>query len=720
MTQSLSIAPSADRLGRTLAWSDKVSRLRYVSGKREEVLRHMGISRVRDLMLHAPHRYLDFSDVLEIGMADVGSQATVMGRVDKVRLKRPRPRMQIVEVSVVDDTGVMMAVFFRQPWVAEQLHEGDFVALSGKVGFAYGFKQMNSPFYEVLGDSSESANHARILPVHPASEGLSLSWMRRIVSAALADMGDVADYLPVDVLCDIGLMSRARAIREIHFPSGMEAAEQARRRLAFDELFCLQLALRSRQHIALDGVKPHVHRTDGSHVAALRTVLPFALTDEQETCVQEILADMASPYVMNRLLLGDVGTGKTAVAAFGLAAVADSGSQAAMMAPTSVLATQYAGSVGPLLDAAGVPWTLVVGSTPAAQRAQAAEGIAQGEISVVFGTTALLSDDIAFRDLSLVVVDEQHRFGVDQRSAFSRKGRGADMLAMSATPIPRTLALSIYGDMSVSRITKRPRAGAGITTRVITPENLDLAYGSIRDAVAAGHQAYVVCPLIDDNDSGEDLSGLVQEMDEERGKMRSATSTYEDLSRSVFPQMRIGLLTGRMSAADKDDVMSRFRAGEIDVLVSTTVIEVGVDVPNSTVMLVMDADRFGLATLHQLRGRVGRGDVAGDVWLCAFVKDGTPARKRLSALERTSDGLELAELDLELRHEGEILGYRQHGGVTLALVDLARDTQLVESAHRIARDLFLDDPELSSPANAPIAAELQDRYDDYFSGVSRS
>ncbi|MBQ6395607.1 MAG: ATP-dependent DNA helicase RecG, partial [Atopobiaceae bacterium] len=716
MERTVDIASSSERLGRTLSLNDSPQRLRYVSGKRAEVLDNMGIHRIRDLLLNTPRRYLDFTDVSSINMLSVGKDATVVGTVDEVKTKRPRPRMSIVEVSILDGTGVLMAVFFRQPWVAEQLHEGDIVAFSGKVGFAYRFMQMNSPFYEVLGNAGESANHARILPVHPTSEGMSAAWMRRIISAALADAGDIADYLPSSISASIGLMSRARALREIHFPVSLDSAEMARSRLAFDELFCLQVALRTIQNRELQGAAAPVQSVDGPPVRALRDALPFSLTDEQETCVSEMLADMASPYVMNRLLLGDVGTGKTAVAAFGLAACADSGMQAAMMAPTSVLASQYARSLGPLLDAAGIPWALLLGSTPASERASIGAGIADGSIPVVFGTTALLSDDIVFHDLGLVVVDEQHRFGVDQRSALGRKGRGADMLAMSATPIPRTLALPIYGHMSCSRITKRPRAGAGVETHAITPENIDLAYGAIRDRVARGQQAYVVCPLIDDSDTGDDMSGAVQDAPEEQVRMHSATAVHDELSRYVFPDMRIGLLTGRMSAQEKDDVMGAFRNGEIDVLVSTTVIEVGVDVPNACVMLVYDADRFGLATLHQLRGRVGRGDTSGEVWLCAATKEGTTARRRLDALERTTDGLELAELDLKLRHEGEMLGYRQHGGVTLTLVDLARDTALVEAAHRIARDIVRIDPLLVSPEHQPIALEVQDRFDDFFEG----
>lgn len=720
MEPTVVIAEASERVARTCSLADDASRLRYVSGARREALERLGLVRVRDVLLHVPHRYLDFTNVVKVAHADVGSEVTVVVTVDRVRLKRPRPRMQIVEVDAWDDTGVLQATFFRQPWLADQLHHGDVVALSGKVTFAYGFKQMKSPFHEVLQAAGETGSYSRVLPVHSVGEGVTASWMRRIVAAALEDVGDVCDFLPPALVSGHGLMSLARALRSVHYPASLAEAEEARRRLAYDELLCLQLALLTRQSIELGGVRPARHVVDGPHRQALVDALPFALTDEQQVCVQQILADMAAPQVMNRLLLGDVGTGKTAVAAVALAAVADSATQAAVMAPTSVLARQYAEKIGPVLDAAGITWALVTGSTPASEREGIAARIASGEVSVTFGTTALLSDDIAFAALTLVVIDEQHRFGVNQRTALRGKGAGADLLTMSATPIPRTLALSVYGDVSCSRITHRPNPGAGISTTSIAPENLDLAYGAIRDAVAAGHQAYVVCPLVDDTDDGSELDDVPESARSTTAQLHSATSVAAELARSVFPQLRVGLLTGPMPVAQKDEVMAKFRAGQIDVLVSTTVIEVGVDVPNATVMLVHDADRFGLATLHQLRGRVGRGSVAGTVYLACAAKRGTPARQRLDALEATSDGFELAELDLRLRHEGEVLGYRQHGGVSLSICDLGSDTDLVEWAHHDARELAGSDPTLASAALQPLALEVRDRFGAYFEKVERA
>ena len=715
-----SIGTASERVQRTCALSDAVERLRFVSGARTEALARLGITRVRDLLLHVPHRYLDFSHVTKIAFADVGCDATVVGRVDKVQLKRPRPRMQIVELAVVDETGVIMATFFRQPWIADQVKVGDLVALSGKVTFAYGFRQMKAPFHEVLGAGGQASDYARVLPVHPVGEGVTVAWMRRMVSAALCDVGDVSDWMPAHLVAGHSLMTLARALREVHFPTSVGAAVRARRRLAYDELLSLQLALLTRQSVELAGVSPVRHVIDGPHLDALAATMPFSLTAEQCQAVDQILADMAAPCVMNRLLLGDVGTGKTAVAAMALAAAADTGTQAAMMAPTSVLAAQYAQKLGPLLTEAGITWCLLTGSTHADERAASEAGIAAGEVTVTFGTTALLSGTVAFRALTLVVIDEQHRFGVDQRAALRRKGPGADMLAMTATPIPRTLALSVYGDVSLSQIRRRPRAGAGVTTRLVTPDNLDLAWGAVRDAVAAGRQAYVICPLVDDADDGTDLDDVPEQATCAAKFLHSATHTAQTLGEGILAGMRVGLLHGKMRAAEKDEAMARFREGKTDVLVSTTVVEVGVDVPNATVMVVLDADRFGLATLHQLRGRVGRGDAAGTVFLSAAAKRGSVARRRLSALEATSDGFELAELDLRLRHEGEVLGYRQHGGVTLRLVDLATDADLVEWAHEDAQALAAADPGLELPEHRAMAYEVRDRFHEYFEELERA
>ena len=744
--EELETPPTSPRLAASAALAEDVGRLAYVSGAREEALRRMRVNTVRDLFALVPRRYLDFTHALTIEQAPLGEVATIVGSIDRVQAKRTRTRMSVVEVSLVDDTGVMQLAFFKQPWIAQQLAPGDRIAAMGKVEFAYGFKQMASPHFEKL----EGDRPAQILPVHPASEGVTPAWMRRIVSSAIERAGDVADPLPAGLRAKRRLMSAARAIRQMHFPASLAARDQARRRLAYDELIYLQLALRLRNDANLLDVAPTAH-APGEHVERLRAALPFALSAEQERAARAILDDMADgARVMNRLLLGDVGTGKTVVACFALAAAADTGAQAAVMAPTSVLALQYAQKAGPLLEAAGLTWALVTGAMPAAERAHIAAGLVAGSIAVAFGTQALLSDDIAFKRLTCVVIDEQHRFGVGQRNALRAKGPGADLLVMTATPIPRTLALSVYGDLDVSVIRHRPVPGAGVSTKVLTEANRDIAYTAVREALARGERAYVVCPLVDRADSGEELDDPFADdtAGEEspgaagrggRAAQRGAApaaktgaarktpapplhdvaSEVEELRR-VFPEAAIAPLTGRMAPDEKDAAIGAFRSGEVQVLVATTVVEVGVDVPQATVMIIEDGDRFGLATLHQLRGRVGRGSIPGRCFVITRdkLRAGSTARERLDALARTDDGFELAELDLRLRHEGEILGFRQSGGVTLRFVDMGADVDIIEAARDDAAALLAQSRDLLSAEGLPLRHEVIDRYGDVFKEVS--
>ena len=724
MARTFTAPHAAARLASAAVLSEDVSRLKYVSGAREEALRRLGIERVEDLLLHIPRRYLDFSRATSIEAAPLGEVCTIVATVDRVGNRSTRRRgMTLTEVYLLDETGVLKVAFFKQPWLAQQLAPGDRLAVMGRLEFAYGFKQMASPHFEKL-DAGDLAGS--ILPVHPATEGVSQAWMRRIVSVALEAVGPFADPLPARLRAERGLMGLSRAYRCIHFPSARSETEPARRRLAYDEVLYLQLALRLRNDANLLDVRPIAHAA-GDRVEALRTALPFELSDEQEAAVRDILEDMADGgKVMNRLLLGDVGTGKTAVACVALACAADTGTQACVMAPTGVLARQYAVKAGPLLDAAGVPWALLTGSTPAAERAQTVRALASGELCVLFGTHAVLSDDVVFRSLSLVVIDEQHRFGVGQRNALRGKGPGADLLVMTATPIPRTLALSVYGDLDTSVIRRRPVPGAGVSTRVLDAADRDIAYGEIREALAAGRQAYVICPLVAEQDGPEaleDVPGIERDEDgrEVHAARLHAVETEVERLRPLFPEARVEALHGRMPARAKDEAIDAFRAGGIQVLVSTTVVEVGVDVPNATIMLIENGERFGLATLHQLRGRVGRGSLPGR---CLVVAEGAGGRKgsvsweRLQALEGTSDGFELAEMDLRLRHEGEILGLRQSGGVTLRFVDLEADGELIEQAHADATELLRGARTLRSASTLPLRHGVIDRYGDVFKEVS--
>ena len=672
-----------------------------MDGSRAAALEKLDVLTVRDLVEHVPFRYLDLSTVASLRDVRIGAEATVVGRVHEIKVKKPRPRLTVTEVAIVDGTGVLLGVWFNQPWVSQRFVVGEQIALAGRIELDYGLKRIKTPFVERLPQGEESAA-GRIVPVHRTTEGLSTGWIRRLIGAALDDHSGLPDHLPAELRILRGLVPLATALRDVHFPSTMQHAEDARRRLAYDELLGIQLYMAMRRHAATREHPGRVHVVDGPAIKSLESALPWALTADQSRSVTEILQDMSQPYPMNRLLLGDVGTGKTVVAAHAIASVADSASQAAMMAPTEVLAQQYAEKVGQLLDAAGVSWRLLTGSTPGTDRGRILKELASGAVSVVFGTHALLESDVVFENLTLVIVDEQHRFGVNQRLGLRGKGAHADMLVMTATPIPRSLALTLYGDLATSYLRTRPSSTAGVSTRHVKPHLADKAYSAVREAVKAGHQAYVVCALVDESDTSQ---------------AKAATREAERLRDLVFHDLRVGLLTGRMRPADKAEAMRAFRAGETDVLVATTVIEVGVDVPNATMMIIEDAERFGLAQLHQLRGRVGRAEHPGEVWLVSDPKS-TESRERIEALLKTADGFELAERDLALRGAGQILGDRQHGLRDLRIADLQRDLDLVEQARVDAFGMVDADPRLSSSVHAPLGEEVRRRFADAWEWVS--
>ncbi len=685
--------PAPDRAERLAAHAEPVTAVRFVDPARAEALGRLGIATVGDLLRHYPNRWLDLRTTAPLARLPLGRDATAVGVVHEVVVKRPRPRLSITEVAITDETGVLVGVWFNQPYLAQRFRPGDRVAFAGVVQMEFGLRQMKTPFVERLGSAEDASWLGRILPVHPATEGLSSNWIRRLVSEALDQFGDVPDPLPAIVRMERSLVPLSVALHDIHFPPDIAARDAARRRLAYEELLMLQLGMASRRHALVEERKGFAHCMDGTAFRAAKSAVPFSLTGDQDEALREVLADMSSVRPMNRMLLGDVGTGKTAVAALALAAVSDSRTQAAMMAPTEVLARQYSGAVGPLLDAAGVSWRLLTGSTSAPERREILAGLASGAVQVAFGTHALLTDQVEFAALTLAIVDEQHRFGVTQRLALRGKGTAVDLLVMTATPIPRSLALTVYGDLDASYLREHPREGARqrVLTRIVARTGRDEAYEVIRTAVGAGRQAYVVCALVDDSETTE---------------AKAATREAERLRTRVFKDLRVGLLTGQMRPAEKTAAMHDFRSGRIDVLVATTVIEVGVDVPNATIMIVEDAERFGLAQLHQLRGRVGRGGHGGEVLLFADPKT-SEARERMDAFVAITDGFELAERDLLLRGEGQLLGERQHGLPELRLASIARDTELIAEARLDAQGIVSRDPHLSDARDALLLEEMR-------------
>lgn len=709
-----------DRIGATLALDEPVERVSMVSPARAATLKKMGIETVRDLVYHRPRRYVDLSAVATIATAPIGQSCTIVGTIDKIQLKKPRYNLSLIEIGLVDGTGVMMVTVFRQPWLMKSLEAGMRIAIAGKVEFNYGFKRMTNPLIDVL--ENEETRAGKVLAIHPATEKLSATMIRRLVGNALTYCDGLLDFLPLTLRQKYNLMSQGDALRCLHFPRTLEEKQQAFRRLSYEEVLLLQIHMIDESRKRSRGFLPVEHVVEGNKVHALAAALPFELTDEQQKARDEILMHMHEAAVMNHMLLGDVGTGKTVVAAFALAAAADTGTQALLMAPTEVLAQQHAKTLGPLLEAAGITWGLLTGSTSQKDREPLLADFATGKTSVLIGTHALLEDHVMPANLSLAIIDEQQRFGVDQRAKLLSKGPAPDALFLTATPIPRTLALALYGNLTLSYIAKRPHALAERTTKVYAKAQRAKAFDAARKALKRGEQVYVVCPLIEkqehekgargfDGDDGEDVGEAVIYSDDDfvNTDVAAATKMASWLKSSVFQEYGVELLHGRMKSADKTHVMNRFKSGEVQVLVATTVIEVGVDVPNATVMIIEDADHFGLSQLHQLRGRVGRGEKDAQVYLIASTKE-PKTLQRLRALETTDDGFALAALDLELRQEGDILGSRQHGESRLRFTNVIENEGLINACHRDAQAILDNDPTLSEPDHEALARELRLRF----------
>lgn len=710
---------SPDRLHATLALDAPVSSVKQVSPARAQALaRAMGVATVRDLLQCYPLRYVDMSKVVTAQSAQIGTRCTLAAQVYEIKLKRIRSKLTLTEVSLVDETGLIIASCFNQPWLSEKIGKGDLVVVSGKVEFSYGFKRMTNPLIEKHEPGEEV--RGKFLPIHPSTSKISRAMMKRIVGNALEQVQGAYDPLPLSLRRKYRLYSRFEAFRGIHEPVSLDDSIQARRRLRYEELFFLELELVDRERKRAEQHAPFQQTLSDTDMNRIKACLPFSLTEDQETAVGDILARMGERYPMNHLLLGDVGTGKTVVAAFALVCAALSGHQAMLMGPTEVLVSQYGISLGPILDACNVSWSTVIGQTPREEKEAAIAHFARGDIKVLFGTHALLQDNVVVQDCSLVCIDEQQRFGVEQRQALIAKAPGADILSMTATPIPRSLALARYGGLSLSYLHRPPSRQGGRSTKVCHFSEEGIAHDALRAALSRGEQAYVICPLIglempkstpaerdEDDDASIEYAAIEWGIEHDAiGDTLSAATMHAEILRSqVVPQASIALLHGKMAPSEKNEVMRRFRDGDIDVLVSTTVVEVGVDVPNATVMIIEDADRFGLAQLHQLRGRVGRGSLPGQVFLVSRSR-APEALERLGAMEKTEDGFALSEMDLSLRREGDIFGDRQHGASPLKLVNVVRDKAVIEAAYHDARSVFETD-DLMEDERAIVMQELQ-------------
>jgi ATP-dependent DNA helicase RecG len=673
-----------------------------VGGKTATVLEKVfGIVTAGDLLRHYPRRYYERGELADLSALRAGDQVTLQVQVAKVTGRQIRAKLSKTDLTVTDATGgSLLVTFFNRRYLERQLEPGSTVVLAGEVELFGKRLQLKQPEVNLDADVDDVAG--RLMPIYPATKGLQSWQIRKAIRTAL-EMVDVPDVIPPALRDKHRLVGLNDALRGIHGPADWPEVERARARLRYDEAFLLQVVLAQRRALAaMEPTTPRTPRDDGL-LAAFDAMLPFTLTAGQQEVSNEMFMDLASREPMHRLLQGEVGSGKTVVALRAMLAVVDSGGQAALLAPTEVLAQQHARSIdallGPLgrqgeLDAAdqATRVALVTGSMGTAARRKTLLDIGVGDAGIVIGTHALLEDTVQFFDLGLVVVDEQHRFGVEQRDALRSKATTPPhVLVMTATPIPRTVAMTVYGDLEVSTLTELPAGRQPISPTVVPldkPTWLERVWTKIREEVEAGRQVYVVCPRID----GDDGDGPAGE------ETLVATSAVADVAPDLaarLPEVRVDVLHGRLAPDVKEDTMRRFAAGRIDVLVATTVIEVGVDVANATVMVVMDAERFGISQLHQLRGRVGRGGHAGLCLLVTSAEAGTPARERLAGVAATLDGFELARLDVEQRREGDVLGARQSGRRSqLKLLRLLRDEDVITQARADAQALLADDPAL--------------------------
>jgi ATP-dependent DNA helicase RecG len=672
--------------------------VQYVKGvgtKLAQVLSKLNIYTLGDLLFHLPRRYEDRRQFRKIAHARIGEAVTVSGKlvtVDNVKVRN----LTLTKAYLDDGSGVLELVWYNQPYMKDTLNKlrnSQIVAYGIIKESPYGL-QMETPEWEDLPDGADpdsllSVN--RIVPIYPLTEGIRQKRMRQIIWNAVQYAHLAPEILPRSVRERLGLMPIQQAIAQIHFPDSEQAIDPARQRLVFEEFFLMQLGVgmqrqRTRQERGI------AMRIDADRLnEMLHRLVPFELTNAQKRVIREIWSDMAQPHPMNRLLQGDVGSGKTIVAAAAILAAVDNQYQAAMMAPTEILAEQHYINLHRLFQPLGISVELLVGRLSNKQRQQARERIATGRGMVAVGTHALIQEGVSFARLGLAIVDEQHRFGVLQRAALRDKGVMPHVLVMTATPIPRTLTLTLYGELDVSIIDELPPGRKPVRTHWKTPEERLKVYAGVRKLVEQGRQAYVICPLIDESD---------------KLQVRAAEQMAEHLQKDVFPDLRVGLLHGRMKPAEKEAVMDAFRAGELDILVSTTVIEVGVDLPNAAAIVIEDADRFGLAQLHQLRGRVGRSEHQSYCVLIANPKS-DDGQRRMEIMTRTNNGFLIAEEDLRIRGPGEIYGTRQSGMPSFRVADLVKDMRLLEVARQEAFHLLEQDPDLSRPEHAALQEAVE-------------
>ena len=667
--------------------------LKGIGERRAEALERLDIRTARDLLWHLPHRYIDASTITPLVKAQVGEEVSCVGRVVAKGVLPTRRGLRIFHAVLRDDSGVLECVWPGQPFLDRSIAVGQTLLVSGPVRFYHG-RQMAPREYVILADAQvdpEPLDAGKVLPVYPATEGLSHKVIRALIDRHLDRLISLSqDVLAEALRRSLDLMPLGDALRAVHRPASAAEAEQGRRRLAFDELFDLQLMLIRARAVAKrhrSGVAFTVKR---QLTTMLRQQLPWELTDDQQQALREITTDMTAADRMHRLLMGDVGTGKTVVALFAMLLAVENDFQAALMAPTELLAEQHGATLEALLAPLSIKPELLLGRQISAEKAAVRKRIASGQARVVVGTHALLQESVSFQRLGLVVIDEQHRFGVEQRAALIGKGAAPDVLLLTATPIPRSLALTFYGDLDVSTLRQRPPGRGTVRTAVRNVSQRERVFDFVRTECEEGRQAYIVLPVIEES---------------ERADLRAATTMAQSLA-ARWPDLRVGLVHGRLKGEERDTVMRQFRAGEIKVLVATTVIEVGIDVPEATIMVIEHPDRFGLAQLHQLRGRIGRG--SRESYCILLAEGGAP--DRLNGFAATQDGFKIAELDLAERGMGDLIGARQSGGYEVRHAQLPADADLLAKARELAMTIIAADPALQRRENQPLRERAVARY----------
>lgn len=659
------------------------SPVRYAKGvgeKKAEFFKRLGIKTISDLFWHFPTGYEDRSQIIPIRQASPGKKVVIEGKILALGQRRIRKNLSLLKVAIRDETGVIYAIWYNQNYLVQLLKKGKDIVVSGRVGWDFGELQINVEDFELLsGDEEDNLHLKRIVPFYSLTEGLSHRILRRIIKVNLEEKSSyLVDLLPAEIRKRYSFISLEEALNNIHFPESFARQREAQRRLIFEEFFLFQsaLALRKKRYKEEKGIS---FKMKGSLVESFIRSLSFSLTASQRKVIDEILEDMRSSRPMNRLLQGDVGSGKTIVATVALLTAIVSGYQGALMAPTEILVQQHWINLTHLLQSLNIKPALLVSDLPSRERKKIFHQIKEGKIKLVVGTHALIQEEVDFYRLGMVVIDEQHRFGVMQRLSLRSKGEYPDVLVMTATPIPRTLALTFHGDLDFSVISELPPGRKSIVTRWISENKREQLYQFIGERLKEGRQVYIVYPLIEES---KDLD------------LKSAQDAAEQLQREIFPDYRVQLIHGRMRKDEKDRVMHLFRGGKIDILVSTTVIEVGIDVPSANLMVIENAERFGLAQLHQLRGRVGRGSEQSYCFLLTGKKISREGVQRMKVMRRTTDGFRIAEEDLKLRGPGEFFGTRQWGMLNFKIADLVRDHQILSLAREEAFRLVEKDPGL--------------------------